>query len=124
MLDEYFSVSISADGHLEAIPLLLKGYTPDLDRLPQFLLSLAHRAVWDNEKQCFDTILREIGFFYSPRPFVAPSEEEQGERAHRQWQLEHVLFPSFRRTQWPRRLKQSAKQVANLPDLFRVFERC
>lgn len=121
MLDEYFSVAISDDGRLESIPLLLKGYTPDLDRLPHFLLCLAHRVAWDDEKECFETILREIGFFYSPRPFADPTEEE---RAHRQWQVEHVLFPSFRRTAWPRRLKQGVKQVANLPDLFRVFERC
>lgn len=124
MLDEYFSITVSDDGRLEALPLLLKGYTPDLDRLPQFLMALAHRVVWDDEKRCFESILREIGFFYSTRPFVDPAHESEDEGVHRQWLIEHVLFPSFRRTRWPRKLKQSVKQVANLPDLFRVFERC
>lgn len=122
MLDEYFSLTISPDGNVEGIPMLLKGYTPDLDRLPQLLLCLATQVDWDDEKNCFETVLRELGFFYSPRPFAeTPGSEEQ---AHRVWQFQHVLLPSFRRTRWPRRLKPSVKQVANLPDLFRVFERC
>jgi len=40
MLDEYFSLSISEEGRMETLPMLLKGYTPNLDRLPHFLLCL------------------------------------------------------------------------------------
>ena len=40
MLDEYFSLKLSDSGLVEALPMLLKGYTPNLDRLPHFLLCL------------------------------------------------------------------------------------
>ena len=44
MLDEYFSLTISQDGAVESIPLLLKGYTPNLDKLPLFLMRLGPQA--------------------------------------------------------------------------------
>jgi DNA mismatch repair protein MLH1 len=121
MVDEYFSLSL-ANGEVTSLPLLLKGYTPNLDRLPHLLLCLATRVDWDDEKACFDGILCELAFFYSPRPF--DEEEDADEAAHQAWQLEHVLFPSLRRTHWPRTMSTDVSQVANLPDLFRVFERC
>jgi DNA mismatch repair protein MLH1 len=40
MLDEYFSLKLSEEGQIETLPMLLKGYTPNLDRLPHFLLCL------------------------------------------------------------------------------------
>ncbi|WVQ82016.1 hypothetical protein IAT38_004144 [Cryptococcus sp. DSM 104549] len=140
MLDEYFSLSISEDGMVETLPMVLKGFTPNLDRLPHFLLCLGTRVDWDGEKECFMTFLRELAFFYSPRPFsdapippstsispdgpvdTAPTSEEV---AHQLWQLEHALFPSFRQyTSWPKEKMVDVSQVANLPDLFRIFERC
>ncbi|KAL1409065.1 DNA mismatch repair protein Mlh1 [Vanrija albida] len=129
MIDEYFSLSITSTGTLDALPLLLKGYTPNLDRLPHFLLCLATRVDWEDEKACFEGVLRELAFFYSPRPFVDDAADDDAtadEVSHHVWQLEHVLFPSFRRhTQWPKSLSdRHVNQVANLPDLFRVFERC
>ncbi|KAL7423487.1 DNA mismatch repair protein Mlh1 [Cryptotrichosporon argae] len=142
MVDEYFSLSLADDGAVQTIPLVLKGYTPDLDRLPRFLLCLATRVDWESEKECFESFLRELADFYAPRPFgpVSRASESEGtdvgrdgqdddgptddERRHADWQLEHVLFPSLRRGVWAREDRQALKQVANLPDLFRVFERC
>lgn len=40
MLREYFSMAITDDGMVETLPLLLKGYTPNLDKLPLFLMRL------------------------------------------------------------------------------------
>lgn len=103
---------------------------------------------WEDEKACFEGFLKELAFFYSPRPFESPEpirrkngvmtdgedmdvEEEfesgdtKEEREHELWQIQHVLFPSFRRyTTWPVMGKDVVTQVANLPDLFRIFERC
>ncbi|KAK8854901.1 hypothetical protein IAR55_003640 [Kwoniella newhampshirensis] len=135
MMDEYFSLSISHDGQVETLPMILKGYTPNLDRLPHFLLCLGTQVDWESEKGCFTTFLRELAFFFSPRPFSeTPSEEalEHGyepattaEIEHQLWQLQHVLFPSFRRyTLWSKDRMCDVHQVANLPDLFRIFERC
>ena len=44
MLDEYFSLTFSSDGLVETLPMLLKGYTPNLDRLPHFLLCVGTRV--------------------------------------------------------------------------------
>ena len=41
MLLDYFSIEIDKDGNLLALPLLLKKYSPDLYRLPMFLLKMA-----------------------------------------------------------------------------------
>jgi hypothetical protein len=40
MLAEYFSLQLSADGMVESLPLLLRDYTPNLDKLPSFLMRL------------------------------------------------------------------------------------
>ncbi len=40
MLLEYFSMTITENGELVTLPLMLKGYTPNLDKLPIFLLRL------------------------------------------------------------------------------------
>jgi DNA mismatch repair protein MLH1 len=40
MLDEYFSLRINERGQLESLPLLMGDYTPNLDKLPLFLMRL------------------------------------------------------------------------------------
>ena len=41
MLLDYFSIEIDDDGNLLTLPLLLSKYSPDLNRLPMFVLRLA-----------------------------------------------------------------------------------
>lgn len=45
MLREYFQMEISDEEMLQTLPLLLKGYTPNLDKLPLFLMRLGPQ-VW------------------------------------------------------------------------------
>ncbi|EXJ84643.1 DNA mismatch repair protein MLH1 [Capronia epimyces CBS 606.96] len=66
MLSEYFSLEISDEGLVEAIPLLLKGYTPCMAKLPTFLLRLGPFVNWTQEEPCFRTFLRELASFYVP----------------------------------------------------------
>ena len=40
MLSEYFSLHISPEGLVETLPLLLRDFTPNLDKLPNFLMRL------------------------------------------------------------------------------------
>lgn len=42
MLEEYFSVFIDSDGNLSRLPVILDQYTPDMDRVPEFLLCLGN----------------------------------------------------------------------------------
>ena len=45
MLEEYFSLGITEDGRLESLPMLLRDYTPNLDKLPLFLMRLGPQVV-------------------------------------------------------------------------------
>lgn len=84
---------------------------------------------WTSEKECFETFLRELAYFYVPEPLLpekvskdAPSAEEQASR----WQIQHALFPAISRyLSAPKTLlDRDVVQIASLPDLYRVFERC
>ncbi|KAI9842515.1 MAG: DNA mismatch repair protein [Sclerophora amabilis] len=147
MLMEYFSLSLSASGDLLSIPLLMKGYTPSLAKLPAFLLKLGPNVDWTGEKECFASFLRELAAFYVPErlpPQSSPAQVEASERTqaddtntatedtehtsrrkqvHRV--IENVMFPAFRaRLIATRGLAAGVLEVANLKGLYRVFERC
>ena len=84
---------------------------------------------WTSEKECFESFLRELAFFYVPEPLLpnpsADEEAREGEKAML-WQIQHVLFPAMSRYLVPPKtlLDRDVVQVADLPDLYRVFERC
>ncbi|KAL1063442.1 hypothetical protein V6Z11_D13G143100 [Gossypium hirsutum] len=42
MLEEYFCIFIDSDGNLSRLPILLDQYTPDMDRVPEFVLCLGN----------------------------------------------------------------------------------
>lgn len=71
MLNEYFSLDVGADGTLHGIPLLVKGYTPSLAKLPRFLMRLGPYVDWTDEKACFKTFLTELASFYVPEQLPA-----------------------------------------------------
>ncbi|KAL5476803.1 MLH1 [Sanghuangporus weigelae] len=134
MLNEYFSMRITPEGTLASLPLLLQAYIPDLARLPLFLMRLGPRVCWTQERECFNTFLRELAYFYSPADLSISQKgkgpekvdgDDPGEKRER-WQIEHVLFPAMRKYLLAPRnlLDRDVLQVANLPDLYRVFERC
>ncbi|KAK3954630.1 hypothetical protein QBC32DRAFT_80127 [Pseudoneurospora amorphoporcata] len=142
MLLEYFSFEISPAGELLSIPLLVKGYTPSMAKLPRFLLELGPRVNWSEEKACFEGFLKELAMFYVPERLPATigtddpaatqgvdkdvDAETVSRRDHVRWALEHVLFPAFKsRLVATKSLMQTGiLEVANLKGLYRVFERC
>ncbi|KAH7355076.1 histidine kinase-like ATPase [Rhexocercosporidium sp. MPI-PUGE-AT-0058] len=136
MLQEYFSLEISEEGQLLSIPLLLKGYTPSLAKLPRFLLRLGPHVNWTAEKECFATFLRELAAYYVPEqlpPSPGPEdpEEDLSEdiKARRQQiakAVEDILFPAFRARLIATNslMKGGVVEIANLKGLYRVFERC
>jgi len=108
---------------------------------------------WNNEQECFDSFLRELAYFYvpGPGPLLVPSSPghtgnddvdngkgkdkvdytanvQQQEEASitEKWQIEHVLFPAMKRYLIAPKslLTRDVVQIASLPDLYRVFERC
>ncbi|KAI3392290.1 hypothetical protein diail_5927 [Diaporthe ilicicola] len=138
MLLEYFSFEISPAGELISIPLLVKGYTPSMAKLPNFLLRLGPHVDWTDEGACFETFLKEVASLYVPEvlppmPGEAETaatehidEEVKARRKNVRWAVEHVFFPAFkaRLVATNRLMKDGVLEVANLKGLYRVFERC
>ncbi|KAJ7234636.1 histidine kinase-like ATPase [Mycena haematopus] len=88
-------------------PQIVDDYTPNLDKLPSLLMRLGPQVDWNSEMECFDSFLRELAYFY-------------------RWQIQHIVFPSLRRyLSAPKTLlDRDVVQIASLPDLYKVFERC
>ncbi|XP_022062930.2 DNA mismatch repair protein Mlh1 isoform X1 [Acanthochromis polyacanthus] len=131
MLEDYFSVEIDQEGNLTGLPLLLDKYTPVMEGLPMFILRLATEVNWDNEKDCFRDFSKECSMFYSIRKQyileAEPGEEQDAEVNCWRWKVEHVIFKAFRSLFSPPKdfsEDGSVLQIANLPDLYKVFERC
>ncbi|XP_013165532.1 PREDICTED: DNA mismatch repair protein Mlh1 [Papilio xuthus] len=123
MLFEYFSLEMNADGELLALPLLLDGHTPFMGALPTYLVRLVSEVNWDSEKECFDTFCHQTAIFYSQPNPDSTTETHKSE----EWKQEHVIFPAIRRNFLPpNRFVTNGVilQIANLSDLYKVFERC
>ncbi|KAL6318206.1 hypothetical protein AAG906_035712 [Vitis piasezkii] len=73
MLNEYFSLSIDLDGNLSRLPVVLDQYTPDMDRVPEFILCLGNDIDWENEKSCFQGISSALANFYALHPPTLPN---------------------------------------------------
>ncbi|XP_021287990.1 DNA mismatch repair protein MLH1 isoform X3 [Herrania umbratica] len=54
MLEEYFCIFIDSDGNLSRLPILLDQYTPDMDRVPEFLLCLGNDMLHQGSICCFN----------------------------------------------------------------------
>uniref|UniRef100_A0A0D9VAD6 DNA mismatch repair protein Mlh1 C-terminal domain-containing protein n=1 Tax=Leersia perrieri TaxID=77586 RepID=A0A0D9VAD6_9ORYZ len=78
MINEYFSIHIDPDGKLKKLPVVLDQYTPDMDRLPEFVLALGNDVNWENEKECFRTVAAAIGNFYALHPLILPNPSGKG----------------------------------------------
>ncbi|XP_049592275.1 DNA mismatch repair protein Mlh1 isoform X2 [Syngnathus scovelli] len=131
MLEDYFSMEVDQEGNLRGLPLLLDKYTPIMEGLPMFILRLATEVNWDNEKECFRDFSKECSGFYSIRKQyileAEPGEQQDAELNSWQWNVEHVLCKAFRSLiSPPKHMSEDGTvlQIANLPDLYKVFERC
>ncbi|XP_077979324.1 DNA mismatch repair protein Mlh1-like [Glandiceps talaboti] len=147
MLHDYFSMEVDEDGQLNTLPLLLDNYIPALEGLPMFILRLATEVDWDSEKTCFQSFAKECSQFYAMKKELSPYETREKEsmqvddtddastslspvtpKSHDwKWTVEHVLYPAFKSVLYPpNQFAEDASilQIANLPDLYKVFERC
>ena len=71
MLSQYFNLDVTPAGQLVSLPLLMKGFTPSLAKLPRFLMRLGPCVDWVDEQGCFHTFLRELAAFYAPEQLPA-----------------------------------------------------
>uniref|UniRef100_A0A8C0USF3 MutL homolog 1 n=1 Tax=Cyanistes caeruleus TaxID=156563 RepID=A0A8C0USF3_CYACU len=136
MLKDYFSLEIDEEGNLTGLPLLIDNYVPPLEGLPMFILRLATEVNWDEEKECFESLSKELAMFYSIRkqyiieesnPTNSQNEDSDSGSITWKWTVEHVLYKAFRTHLLPpKHFAEDGNilQLANLPDLYKVFERC
>jgi len=135
MLDDYLSIKIDKNGNVLTIPILLEGYVPYFGNLPIFLLRLATEVDYEDEEECFRTLAKELARFYA----VSTDENSQfDEKQHEEidknnpsetdsWMkiIETVVFPALKSRAKPSKsCITNFVSVANLPDLYKVFERC
>ncbi|KAJ9592430.1 hypothetical protein L9F63_015846 [Diploptera punctata] len=129
MLDEYFSMNIDTEGKLfSELISIVKQYSPAAEGIPMYLLHLATDVEWDYEKECFDSFSRETARFFSDQLGLELWEDKEREVGHDlKWTIEHVLYPALRSSFLPPKVfaeDGTILQIANLPDLYKVFERC
>lgn len=132
MLDDYFSMEIVC-GKLCTIPMLLDGFVPHFKGLPMMVLRLATEVNWQDEEACFDTFAQEVARFYAvntdPQSEYDDKQHDVEFDAAENWKhvFEHYLYPAMKKTLMPSKICADNKTftcVANLPDLYKVFERC
>lgn len=149
MLDEYFSVELimtnpiqTIETHdwqrisIKSIPLLLKDYNPPLSKLPFFIYRLGIRVNWINEQECLEGILRQIALLYVPEILKKPNSNANFDSAaliadHEKNIdtmsdiLEYAILPQIKKKFLAtKNLFNSVTELANLPGLYKVFERC
>lgn len=129
MFSEYFQLEFT-DGKLTKIPMLLKGVSPSNAKIPFFIYRLGTKVDYLNEKKCFAGILRQIALLYVPDRILSGESEEEKllalmEEGKLNSNLEHVVYPELkRRFIATETLLDQVVQVADLPGLYKVFERC
>lgn len=133
MLQDYFSMELEVGGDgelmLTGLPLLLQDYTPWLAGIPVYLIKLATEVNWKDEQSCFDSFCKETANFYAVRENgrFDSGQHNNGDDEKWKYTLEHVLYPAMKKSLLPPEIcgqDMTILQIANLPDLYKVFERC
>lgn len=125
MFREYFQLEF-ANEKLLKLPLLLHNVEPLLQKLPHFIYRLGTKVDYSDEKQCLHDILYQIALLYIPgRIPNAHEPKSQQARDHDNYVLESFVFPALRKHFIAStKLTLEVVQVADLPGLYKVFERC
>jgi DNA mismatch repair protein MLH1 len=140
MLDDYFSIKITklqseSDGldkfYLQCLPILIENYEPDLNDLPLFIIRLATEVNWKNERECFDSICKQIAYFYSLKnktvneDSASSSQTLNKSKPNDEWIIEHVIYNAFRNMLLISENEEKIfLKLVDLTRLYRVFERC
>lgn len=129
MFNEYFLLDFSND-QLQMLPMILKDLEPSRSKLSYFIYRLGTKVDYNDEKACLSGIARQIALLYVPDRIETGESEEKKQLATQKRDdlnslLEHIVFPAMKKLFIvPEKLVSDVVQVADLPGLYRVFERC
>lgn len=129
MLAEYFQIRIRYNSNnkpmLHTLPMIMKGINPVIGKLPYFIYRLGNQINYDDERQCLQGVLRQISLLYIPQPISADNEPDKSRRDSIDYDLENLIFPQLKlRFLATKSLVPDLVQIADLPGLYKVFERC
>lgn len=139
MLDDFFSIKIKKLKNeetseekivLEALPMLMEDYEPDLVELPLFIIRLATEVDYEDEKKCFDSISKEMSYFYSIKNCKYAKQEEQvstqADKPKENWMIEHFIYTAIKNMLLAstKKEEQIFFKLVDLSKLYKVFERC
>lgn len=122
MLLEYFLIKFEGEA-LTTLPMIVKDVAPSTQKLAYFIYRMATAVEYQEEKQCLQDVMKQLALLYIPDKIVDDSAGR--ETRELSLQLENVIFPAVRKHFIaPESLLLEVVQVADLPGLYRVFERC
>jgi DNA mismatch repair protein MLH1 len=151
MLLEYFSLEISEEAKLLAVPQLLENYVPPLHRIPDLLCSVGRTLLSKKEEQeCLDNIGIAIAVFHgtcseweiAEKDLVnEDSQSEDNNQVHSpklsgaygysqerlSWTIQNIIFPALRQQFVPPEQYThdgTVTEIASLQELYQSFERC
>ena len=129
MWEEYFSVEIDITANknpkLKSLPILINGYIPSWNKLALFLFRVIAKIDWSDEKACLGGILRQLALFYVPEIIYDDVEGVQDRKEKILDFLENLIMPVVKRKFLATdNLIRDVIEIASLPRLYRVFERC
>lgn len=114
--------------YLDSLPLLFDEIFPSTSKLPLLFYNIAFILMHDFHEYNFEPILKQLAFLYIPDPIFNLTDcdnnvnEKKNNLNHI---LEHCFFPLFKSNFTPTKfLENYISQLADLPDLYRIFERC
>lgn len=112
MLEDYFKIKLVSKEKLMVtqLPLMLLNYAPSFANLPKFFAQLLE-ANWDSEEDCLHDVLVALAHLHVP---VSPSTQE----------VENIFDTIKRKFIATADLQPSIIEIASLPELYKVFERC
>ncbi|KAJ2787504.1 DNA mismatch repair protein [Coemansia linderi] len=126
MLEEYFHMKVSDIGTIDTLPMVIRDYSPDYDKLPLFFFNATYSVNWDDEQQFFKAFANVLATLYTlepPLPSDPPSATEEYRLV-----VEHRIMPSLKGSSFwaPNNLltENALVKLVDLPDLYRIFERC
>lgn len=142
MMKEYFSIVIDKKGNLKSLPILLGNndilliialryymkiiylfsdkYFPFEGGLPIYILRLSTEVDWTTEQPCFQNICRETARYFSEMNPIHNTYDWK-------YVTEHILYPAIKESLLPPKHfahDSTILQIASLPNLYKVFERC
>ena len=113
MLKEYFSIIIQEDGTMTGLPNIIDGYFLETSKLPKFVYQMVNHVNWKQEMACFKDISCNLAEMYS----ISSEYEIESRTRIVGDALMYLKAPS----DW---VDTEIRQLAELNDLYKIFERC